>query len=153
MRASAYRSLPETPGSRRGTVRVRIVDLVYQIIRSDEWQGVLQQRDGGLGTGAWLEVLCLIEPAKPNQNAYIESFNGRIRDERWHWEYSEKRPKKTLGELHPLPYVTDYDGKMRPKRMFRTKPFIIVVCVGDAFACFNAFSMSWQTKDPSLSKS
>ena len=25
--------------------------------------------------------LCLIEPGKPNQNAYVESFNGRLRDE------------------------------------------------------------------------
>jgi len=26
-------------------------------------------------------VLRLIEPGKPNQNAYVESFNGRLRDE------------------------------------------------------------------------
>jgi len=26
-------------------------------------------------------LLTLIEPGKPNQNAYVESFNGRLRDE------------------------------------------------------------------------
>ena len=31
--------------------------------------------------------------------------------------------------------------------------FIIVVCVGVAFACFNACSISWQTRDPRLSTS
>ena len=67
--------------------------------------------------------LRLIEPGKPNQNAYIESFNGRLRDEclNEHWftsvlhartlieiwrrEYNEERPKKALGGLTPAAYA------------------------------------------------
>lgn len=67
--------------------------------------------------------LFLIEPGKPNQNAYIESFNGRFRDEclnehwftglpharavieAWRREYNEDRPKKSLGGLTPSAYA------------------------------------------------
>ena len=65
----------------------------------------------------------LIEPGKPNQNAYIESFNGRFRDEclnehwfttlahaqalieAWRCEYNKERPKKGLGGLTPALYA------------------------------------------------
>lgn len=68
-------------------------------------------------------TLKLIEPGKPNQNAYVESFNGRFRDEclnehwftslaharieieRWRREYNEERPKKSLGGLPPATYA------------------------------------------------
>ena len=68
-------------------------------------------------------ALRLIEPGKPNQNAYIESFNGRFRDEclnehwfttlaqarviidAWRREYNEERPKKGLGGLTPAVYA------------------------------------------------
>ena len=68
-------------------------------------------------------MLRLIEPGKPNQNAYIESFNGRFRDEclnehwstglahaqaiieAWRREYNEERPKKGLGGLTPAHYA------------------------------------------------
>jgi len=68
-------------------------------------------------------TLRLIEPGKPNQNAYVESFNGRFRDEclnehwftsvaharavieTWRREYNEERPKKGLGGLTPAAYA------------------------------------------------
>ena len=67
--------------------------------------------------------LFLIAPGKPNQNAYIESFNGRLRDEclnehwftsltharvsveAWHREYNEERPKRSLCGLTPAAYA------------------------------------------------
>ena len=67
--------------------------------------------------------LFLFEPGKPNQNAYIESFNGRFRDEclnehwftslqharvvveTWRKEYNEERPKRSLGGLTPVAYA------------------------------------------------
>jgi len=67
--------------------------------------------------------LRLIEPGKPNQNAYVESFNGRFRDEclnehwftslahartvieDWRREYNEERPKKSLDGLTPAQYA------------------------------------------------
>ena len=67
--------------------------------------------------------LYLIQPGKPNQNAYIESFNGRFRDEclnehwfttlqhakvvieAWRREYNEERPKKSLGGMTPVAYA------------------------------------------------
>ena len=75
----------------------------------------------------WAHARCvqlfLIEPGKPNQNAYIESFNGRFRDEclnehwftslqharvvveTWRKEYNEERPKRSLGGLTPVAYA------------------------------------------------
>lgn len=68
-------------------------------------------------------ALRLIEPGKPNQNAYVESFIGRLRDEclnehwfisldharviieAWRHEYNEERPKKSLGGLTPAEYA------------------------------------------------
>jgi transposase InsO family protein len=68
-------------------------------------------------------ALRLIEPGKPNQNAYVESFNGRLRDEclnehwftslsharsvfeAWRHEYNEERPKRILDGLTPAEYA------------------------------------------------
>jgi putative transposase len=63
--------------------------------------------------------LAFIRPGKPVENAYIESFNGRFRDEclnehwlidmaharaiieRWRVEYNTERPHGALGYLTP----------------------------------------------------
>ena len=68
-------------------------------------------------------ALRLIEPGKPNQNAYVESFNGRFRDEclnehwfmslaharavieAWRREYNDERPKESLGGLTPAQFA------------------------------------------------
>src|SRR5215471_8306903 len=64
-----------------------------------------------------------IAPGKPQQNAFIESFNGRLRDEllnetlfsslaharaalaRWQIDYNTVRPHSSLGNLTPLEYT------------------------------------------------
>jgi len=63
--------------------------------------------------------LNFIRPGKPIENAYIESFNGRFRDEclnehwfvtmaqarqvieKWRIEYNTERPHSSLGALTP----------------------------------------------------
>ena len=62
-------------------------------------------------------------PGKPTDNAFVESFNGRLRDEclnehwfptllharteieTWRREYNEQRPKKALGGMTPAAYA------------------------------------------------
>ena len=69
--------------------------------------------------GARLEF---IQPGKPAQNAYIESFNGRLRDEclnanwftslsdarrkteTWRQDYNEQRPHSSLNYLPPAEF-------------------------------------------------
>jgi putative transposase len=67
--------------------------------------------------------LNFIRPGKPVENAYIESFNGKLRDEclnenwfitlkdaretieAWRIDYNEFRPHSSLGDLSPAEYV------------------------------------------------
>ncbi len=111
-----------------GQILTRILDGLAltrglpQVIRTDNGKEFC-----GRAMLEWAHVrgvkLRLIEPGKPNQNAYIESFNGRFRDEclnehwftslqhakvvieAWRREYNEERPKKSLGGMTPAAYA------------------------------------------------
>jgi putative transposase len=80
-------------------------------------------------------TLRLIEPGKPNQNAYIESFNGRFRDEclnehwftslahaqvvieTWRREYNDERPKKGLGGLTPAAFALQLTAQTKTAKV------------------------------------
>ena len=70
-----------------------------------------------------------IQPGKPTQNAYVESFNGRLREEclnvnwfqnlfdarrkiaAWRKEYNEERPHSSLGYRTPEEYAREVGGE------------------------------------------
>ncbi len=77
--------------------------------------------------------LHFIEPGKPVQNAFAESFNGRFRDEclnehwflnleeakirieNWRVDYNEVRPHSSLGNLTPEAYANQFKTKQEQK--------------------------------------
>lgn len=74
--------------------------------------------------------LNFIRPGKPNENAYIESFNGKFRDEclneyifetlddarriieEWRIDYNEERPHSSLGNLTPKEFLKRHYAKL-----------------------------------------
>ena len=70
-----------------------------------------------------------IRPGKPVENAFIESFNGRLRDEclnvhqfaslaeaqaiieAWRVDYNIRRPHSSLGHLTPSEFVSQRQGQ------------------------------------------
>ena len=75
-----------------------------------------------------------IEPGKPVQNAYVESFNGKLRDEclnehwfanlreakeiveDWRIDYNETRPHSGLGYRTPAEFAAICSGRVRDLR-------------------------------------
>jgi putative transposase len=74
--------------------------------------------------------LDFIRPGKPVENAFIESFNGRLRDEclnaelflslddarrkllEWRLDYNERRPHSSIGNLTPTEFAERCQEKM-----------------------------------------
>jgi putative transposase len=82
--------------------------------------------------------LQFIEPGKPIQNAFIESFNGRFREEclnehvfvsledarrkieQWRIAYNQERPHSSLGYLTPHEFATRHPTPTRSTAAART---------------------------------
>lgn len=83
----------------------------------------------GMALARWVyekTELHFIQPGKPNQNAFVESFNGKMRDEclnehifrtlnearerirRWVDEYNRERPHSSLDGLPPETFARNY---------------------------------------------
>lgn len=74
----------------------------------------------------------LIQPGRPMQNGYIESFNGKFRDEclnehwfqtlpqarseiaNWRQDYNEVRPHSSLGRIPPAEFAQRHRTKNQP---------------------------------------
>ena len=85
---------------------------------------------------AWMQARgiqhILIQPGKPTQNAYIESFNGKFRDEClnenwfeslaqareviaiWRQDYNEVRPHGTIGRIPPAEFAANHRNPKLP---------------------------------------
>lgn len=74
--------------------------------------------------------LSFIQPGKPQQNAFIESFNGKLREEclneelfydladaqakieAWRVDYNQHRPHRSLGQRTPAEFIEDYENQL-----------------------------------------
>jgi putative transposase len=108
----------------------RVVEVLHRLVETRGKPAVLITDNGpefvGRALDAWAYAqgirLHFIEPGKPNQNAYVESFNGRFRDEclnehwflslaqtrqiveAWRLDYNAVRPRSSLGNVSPTEF-------------------------------------------------
>ena len=112
----------------------RVVDVLERLARSHGVPQVITTDNGTEFTSRAVDEwahrsgvkLDFIRPGKPVENAYIESFNGRlrrecldeswflsiedakIRIEEWRRDYNERRPHSSLGDDTPRGFATDW---------------------------------------------
>jgi putative transposase len=108
----------------------RVVQVLERVVAERGRPAILVMDNGpefvGRALDSWAYAqgiqLHFIEPSKPNQNAYVESFNGRLRDEclnehwfpslaeardtveAWRLDYNGLRPHSSLGNVPPAEF-------------------------------------------------
>ena len=122
-----------------GSIRSeRVIDVLSRLISERGLPKVLRSDNGpefiANKLKAWAQAvqlpLMFIEPGKPWQNAFTESFNGKFRDEclsvewfrnrrearvvieQWRKEYNTERPHSSLGDVPPAAFAKQ--GLARP---------------------------------------
>ena len=114
---------------------VRVTRVLDQIAFTRGYPTTIVMDNGteltGIAMACWARDrkvrLHFIDPGKPTQNAYIESFNGRFRDEclnenefyslayardvieSWRQDYNAFRPHKSLGNRTPEEFARDLE--------------------------------------------
>jgi putative transposase len=132
-----------------------VADLLDAVCRFRGYPAAIRTDQGPEFTGRALDQwahandvkLILIQPGKPTQNAYIESFNGRFRDEclnehwftsiehakaliaTWRRDYNEVRPHSSIGNRTPAEFAETLreqgvlSTEPSPSAMLETKDF------------------------------
>lgn len=114
----------------------RVTDALEEVIAARGKPQTIQVDNGSEFTSnhfdAWAYLrgirLDFIRPGKPVENAFIESFNGRLRDEclnsqwfeslddarraihDWQEDYNERRPHSALGDRSPSEFAAEFLG-------------------------------------------
>lgn len=120
----------------------RIVRVLERLSGNCTLPGVIVTDNGPEFTSramlAWADEnnvrLHFIEPGKPTQNAFVESFNGKFRDEclnenwfkslddakekieTWRIDYNTTRPHRSLKQMTPLEYRNKVDSNTKDKK-------------------------------------
>jgi putative transposase len=86
--------------------------------------------------------LHFIQPGKPVQNAFIESFNGKFRDEclnehwfvtlqeaqlvieAWRREYNEERTHSSIGDVTPQEFITNHQNRSHLTQEFTSSALV-----------------------------
>lgn len=115
----------------------RVVEVLERLAEKDRLPEVIVIDNGPEFTGKALDNwaynhrvrLDFIRPGKPVENAFIESFNGRLRDEclnehwfvslqdarekieAWRLDYNGSRPHSSLGHLTPEEFIGQSHGR------------------------------------------
>jgi putative transposase len=134
----------ESPGilAARSISGQLVADFIDQLSQTRPLPEVIVCDNGPEFTGMTLDQwahrrrirLSFIQPGKPQQNCFVESFNGKFRDEclnqelfyhladarakieQWRIDYNEDRPHRSLNQRTPVEFIKTYEIQLTKNR-------------------------------------